>query len=83
MSYPITHVVVKDKQPVRPVVTVGRMYQTSPDPVFKTENRADRIAELKAELEYLEDGDFEAETKVVRPRGRRPGAKANEAAETK
>jgi hypothetical protein len=75
LSYHVTRVVVKDTPPPqRPVVSVGHIYpivpKSEPETVFQTVGCEDEKS--------LDD----AETKVVKRRGRRP-AKATEAAETK
>lgn len=75
MSYPITHVTVKDNPPPRQVISVGRiypLYQEEPETVFRT---VERVEEDEKSLE-------DAEVKVVR-RGRRPKPAATEGAETK
>lgn len=78
MSYPISHVVVRDKQPPkRPVMTIGHIYpivqNPEPEAVFTTIGRDDE-----------DEKSFEdAETKVVKKRGRRPAVRASEVAETK
>ena len=82
MSYPITHVTVRDTLPPHPVMTIGHIYpiQQQQETVFSTIERA--VDEEEEEIERWEDDGGDTETKVIKPRrGRRP--KAAETAETK
>lgn len=72
MSYPITHVTVKNTPPPRPVISVGRIFpivENEPEVIFRTAERD-------------EEEESDTETKVVK-RGRPRQPKANEDAETK
>lgn len=73
-AYPITHITVRDILPQNETIVIGHMYPVVPEAPVNTAGPL---------LTSDEDDDEDSrEAKVVK-RGRRPGAKTSEVAETK